>query len=124
MRWIWRALTRRLLLKFIALLCACVLWVYVDSTLLATREIAVPVTVEWLKGDVEVSSESIVRVRVRGPAEQLALARISARHVRLPEGFREKTYRVELSEDDFHFASDETPTIIGVEPREVVFDIK
>lgn len=43
MRWIWRALTRRLLLKFTALLCAVVLWVYVDSATMVERELSVPV---------------------------------------------------------------------------------
>ena len=97
---------------------------YVDWTLLVTREIAVPISVEWSRGDIMVSSESVVRVKVRGPEVQLALARISAKHVKLPEEFRGETYRIEFSESDFDFTSAERPTIIGFDPREVVFNIR
>lgn len=68
MRWLWRALTRNLLLKFTALLCAVVVWVYVDGLVPARRKISVPVTfprMEMVLGSIEVTIEGPSR-RVRG----------------------------------------------------------
>ena len=77
MRWIWRALTRRLLLKFIALLCAVVLWVYAwsvtSSVRTITTTISLPVSTDMkasvvMPGDILYPPWSIpIRVTVRGP---------------------------------------------------------
>jgi len=86
-RWIWRALTRRLLLKFIALLCAVVLWVaaldatssarifevpldvytyWTDSPMRSTETTGVP---KWPDGVPVAKRPLRVEVTVRGPAE-------------------------------------------------------
>ncbi len=77
MRWIWRALTRKLLLKFIALLCAAVLWVYAWSATSTVRTItttiSLPVSTDMkasvvMPGDILYPPWSIpIRVTVRGP---------------------------------------------------------
>jgi len=84
-RWIWRALTRRPLLKFIALLCAAVLWVLAFDATSSVRAFEVPLDVytywtdspmrstettgvaKWPDG-VPVSKRPLrVEVTVRGP---------------------------------------------------------
>lgn len=47
---LWRALTRNLLLKFSALVCAGVLWVYVDSFAPVERRVSASVALPQLKG--------------------------------------------------------------------------
>ncbi len=132
---LWRAFTRNLLLKFSALVCAVVVWVYVDSTLFATRVISVPVYLPpkgmpkglhavWSDGIFEHEGQAFVKVSVHGRREHVFFARIAAKYLGVPGGLSEGPYRVKVSEDDFHFISDEKPAIIGIEPREVTFDIR
>ncbi len=68
LRWLRKAFTQNLLLKFTALVCAVVVWVYVDGLVPARRKIRVPVTVpqmELVLGSIEVTIEGPSR-RVRG----------------------------------------------------------
>ena len=81
LRWLKRALTRNLLLKLTALVCAVVVWVHVDAAISAVREVDVPVSVyspagvhaEVVapKGVVLDGGLARVRLTVRGPRRLL-----------------------------------------------------
>ena len=81
LQWLKRVLTRNLLLKFAALVCAVVLWVYVDSTVMAERTIVVPINwatgrsyeFQWRDGTPWGESPPKAAVRVRGPRSRVAI---------------------------------------------------
>jgi len=80
-RWIWRALTRRLLLKFIALLCAVVLWVYADTFVVVERTmmttislvppIEKPVKTYGFMAEESDGRTVPVQITVRGPSRRV-----------------------------------------------------
>ncbi|MHC4247559.1 MAG: hypothetical protein ACYS9X_00380 [Planctomycetota bacterium] len=123
MRWIWRALTRRLLLKFVALLCAGVLWVYVDSFLSESKVLLVELEAFTPDpgGSAILVSPRTVRVTIRGPAKQLALVDPddvdcrAHKDARVPGGLS----RIQLSGRDFSLPDIPGIRVVDFEPREI-----
>ena len=148
MRWIWRALTRRLLLKFTALLCACVLWVYVDSTLRAaaseplgdvsesvaeqTFRVAFqippkavgPLEVRGPEGKPLPVNNVYVRVTVRGPATAVRSLRenLDVRgSIGVPGGLREGPVSLPISELNIALPQGRGLEVVTVKPRRLEF---
>ena len=133
MRWIWRALTRRLLLKSSALVCAGVLWVYAWSVTSSVRTIttivSLPVPADTrasvvAPGDVLIPSWCIpVRVTVRGPAG--VVRSLEPTDLRASLSTRETPLvgdsRVRLDTADF--AVPHGVVIVRIEPRELVLRV-
>ncbi len=80
LRWLRRAFTQNLLLKLTALVCAVVLWVYVDGFVPAERTLGVEVHFRWRDSDKVVSGGSPrkVNVTVRGPSRVVRGLRVAA----------------------------------------------
>jgi len=122
-RWIWRALTRRLLLKFIALLCATIMWIYVDSFLSESKILSVELEAftPGSGGSAILVSPRTVRVTVRGPAKQLALLDpddIDCRAYKdsqVPGGLS----RISLRARDFSLPDIPGLRVVDFEPREI-----
>ena len=134
MRWIWRALTRRLLLKFIALLCAGVLWVYADGFVPDRKALRVAVLVDAranhranvLDADGKLTGQSFatVKVTLQGPSRFVRLAgnddirgraRLSDWRVYHKEESRWRS-ALELKHEDFTVLAEELH-IVDIEPR-------
>jgi hypothetical protein len=75
LRWLKRAFTQNLLLKFTALVCAVVLWVYVDFFVPVERTIEAEVRPDQIPGWLaDLPSEPFpIRVTVRGPSRKVRL---------------------------------------------------
>jgi len=129
-RWIWRALTRRLLLKFIALLCAVVLWVYAWSTTSSVRSIPATVSLSVppnLKASVVTPGEMLypawhvpVRVTVRGPAGPVRSLQPTDLHAVLPMPETHPTGDARVKLQSTVFAVPQGVVIVRVEPPELL----
>ena len=131
---LWRALTRNLILKFSALVCAVVLWVYVDGFVPDRKTLLDIVGVDAgakhyanvLDADGKPTGQSfaIVKVTLQGPSRRVRLAsrddirgraKLSDWRVRRKG---ESTWRSvqELKHEDFTVLAEEL-RIVDIEPR-------
>ena len=133
LRWLKRAFMQNLVLKLTALVCAVVVWVYVDNSVMAQR--AILVTVGWLTHNESYEAlwpdgtpwrdrPPIVRVRLRGPRANLML--LDPETVRLHLNFRhasEKTYTLPLRGDEVWFPGPEEFEVLNVWPQNLTMRI-
>ncbi|MHC4501892.1 MAG: hypothetical protein ACYTFI_01195 [Planctomycetota bacterium] len=121
MNWLKGAFTKNLLLKFSALVCAVVLWVYVDSFVYATKTIAVPLG-SFAAGPhktIVLRTPREVKLTVRGPRG--VLERIGPDSAELyPSGRRSEGdlyYHIVLDEADFSLSDVSGVYVWEFEPR-------
>ncbi len=139
MRWLWRVMTRNLLLKSTALVCAVVLWVYVDGFVLTRRVVRLTV------GDIEdmapsltirdgdglpasVDAADTIRITIVGPSRFVRL--FGARNVHYvgppADVARQRNQlagggeMVPVPTEDFAVVGAPGVTILSVEPEEIV----
>lgn len=129
---LWRALTRNLLLKFSALVCAVVLWVYVDSFVPVERSMSAAVALPRLKGlqcsfvDTGTWGASVTAT-VRGPSRTVRM--IGRRDIvafldesavdfsrEFPPGTTPSAGTIELSPDQFTIRRVGGVEIVEIEP--------
>ena len=132
-RWLKRALTQNLLLKFTALVCAVVVWVYVDNSVMAQRTILVAVNwftpdesyeVFWPDGTPWPDRPPAVRVQLRGLRANLMLLdpRAVCLHFDLDHAPAGK-HTFALRADDLWFPGAEGFEVLSVWPQNLTLRI-
>ena len=150
MNWLWRALTRNLILKFSALVCAVVLWAYVDGFVPVERTHSIPVGFFSPDGrEVEIvrpvkrppdapPSVRVANVTVRGPSRvvrtiklgignviPVSPGRITVRTMALSTGMPadEEPVAIKLLRSDFRFGVEDV-RVTRIDPPEILLRLK
>ncbi len=132
---IWRALTRNLLLRFSALVCAAVLWVYVSFSLSATRTITVVVRVDTPpsqsvglsgpNGTLWPSWYGVpVRLTVSGPSRIVSDLHPSDFHPRIRLGHDAPSAGGIVTLDEDIFALPDSVRLLRIEPSEISVTVR
>lgn len=129
MRWLWRALTRNLLLKFTALVCAVVLWACVDSRLSGEHTFRAmvmykvthwPYEVQWPDGTAwRGRHRPVVDVTLGGRRSRLHELEPSVSVWINPAGLAEGEGSITIKNEDVIWPGAKDLRVIDVAPREL-----
>lgn len=121
MSWLGGTVLGRLVLKLLALVCACALWVYVDAVAMTTTAVTVKVSVVHEDGRpaTEYRGEPpTVRITVRGPSDVMdcaALRTVSCAG-RVPDGYAGGPVDVRIDESSVRLPARRGLVLVSVEP--------